>query len=363
MVILSFDHVRKLGLVLMVAVSTISTGTNSAPSYALSERTAVAERSSPTSPTSHELPLPPAVNFKAAGSKRDEEGNSHKANVITIAKQPKTPPESLDSDPYAQYTYKKEFNPSSGNLKAHRTIVVGDVHGSLAGLQGLLNTVNFDPKQDEIILVGDMVAKGPQSLQVIDKAIEIGAKCVRGNHDDKVIRWRGYLDKSGGSLDNVPDDLDEDSEHYEIAKRLSQAQYKFLLSCPLILSIPKEVSVRRVPVYVVHAGIDPSENINNQLPWVLLNVRNILDDGTPTRKKKKGDGWAELFNENHKNANGEGFMMIYGHDAGRSLNVNPWSIGLDSGCVYGGKLSGYVLETGKVYSSPCPGSGEDDEDE
>ena len=55
--------------------------------------------------------------------------------------------------------------------------------------------------------------------------------------------------------------------------------------------------------------------------------------------------------------------MVYGHDAGRSLNVKQWSIGLDTGCVYGRKLSAYVVETGQVYSVKCPDLGLDSDED
>ncbi|KAI1316755.1 hypothetical protein EDD11_009493 [Mortierella claussenii] len=349
--------------------------------------------------------------------------------IRPLIKDPTTPPQSLPSDPFAQYIYQQELslsddhsdgNHDSSHLvpprPAHRTIVVGDIHGSLKGFNGFLSKIRFDRKRDVLILAGDLVAKGPQSLEVIDRAIELDAKCVRGNHDDKVIRWRGYLDslslqereafiaeqeegdnvddddneeegtEYGSGLDSsdleqqfnadlnlqdstddfrkrqrrleskVPSDLDKRSEHYRIARTMTRAQYSYLLNCPLILTLPKELSVHSIPIHVVHAGIDPQRDILKQRPWVLINVRNVLRDGTPTRKKGKGRGWARLFNEMHtrRSPAKRDFLVVYGHDAGRSLNVMTWSIGLDSGCVYGRQLSGYVVETGEILSASCP---------
>ncbi|KAF9096985.1 hypothetical protein BGX23_010028 [Mortierella sp. AD031] len=305
--------------------------------------------------------------------------------VINKAKQPDTPPNSLPSDPFANYTYEKPYVPIGAGLqpgkKARRTMIVGDVHGSLVGLQGFLKQVKFDPKQDEIILAGDLVAKGPQSLEVIDKAREIKARCVRGNHDDKVIRWKSYINSrklrkpefdadvpeiQPRAQSTIPSDLVENSDHHKIAMKMSKEQYEYLLSCPLILTIPKELSAQKIPIHVVHAGIDPGEKLNKQMPWVLVNVRNILKDGTPSRKKKKGESWAQLFNDFHSKRVKQGepdFKLVYGHDAGRSLNVKKWSIGLDSGCVYGRALSAYVVETGQVYTAKCPDLGLDSDED
>lgn len=409
MLIISLDHARKLGLVLLVTFSTL-TGIHSAPSHhhQISKRSPqpvsasadLSVSSSTSTAASLNLPQPdffangePEPDFKPTGhsddndqqqpddddeSQTEQEQNQQQEEVederegavVAIsraAKQPDTPPKSLSSDPYARYTYEKPYAPAPGSLKpgtkARRTMIIGDVHGSLVGLNGFLKQVNFDPRKDEVILAGDLVAKGPQSLEVIDKARQIQARCVRGNHDDKVIRWKGFLDSK---KKGVPSDLVEGSEHHKIAQKMTKEQYQYLLSCPLILTVPKELSVKKIPIHVVHAGIDPSDKMAKQLPWVLVNVRNILKDGTPSRKKKKGEGWAQIFNDFHSKRVKQGepdFLMVYGHDAGRSLNVKQWSIGLDTGCVYGRKLSAYVVETGAVYSINCPDLGLDSDED
>ncbi|KAG9071595.1 hypothetical protein KI688_005808 [Linnemannia hyalina] len=395
MLILSLDHARKLGLVLLVTFSTLTiSGIDGAPSQHLAKRGADIAVSTSAS-ASLELPQPgffadrqPAASFKAVEfddddddqeqqpdddefdpeeEEEEEDGPEAGAVVINKAKQPSTPPKSLPSDPYAHYTYEKPYAPAANSLqpgkKARRTMIIGDVHGSLVGLNGFLKQVKFDAKLDEVILAGDLVAKGPQSLEVVDKARQIQARCVRGNHDDKVLRWKGFLDSK---KKGIPSDLVENSEHHIIAKKMSKEQYQYLLSCPLILTVPKELSVKKIPIHVVHAGIDPSDNMSKQLPWVLVNVRNILKDGSPSRKKKKGEGWAQLFNDFHSKRVKQGepdFLLTYGHDAGRSLNVKKWSIGLDTGCVYGRKLSAYVVETGEVYSVNCPDLGLNSDDD
>ncbi|KAG0274958.1 hypothetical protein BGZ95_009315 [Linnemannia exigua] len=428
MLIISLEHARKLGLVVLVAISTLSTLTNSAPiTKRTPAETSIINANSASIDITPQAQAPQPALFDTFKTTRraldddqeeedefdpledEEEEGEREAGPIWVskAKQPDTPPKSLPSDPFAHYTYEKPYTPAPGSLKpgqkARKTYVVGDVHGSLAGLNNFLKKVSFDAAQDEIIFAGDMVAKGPQSLEVIDKAIELKARCVRGNHDDKVLRWKSYLDslnprqkialdldsmmrpkvrsedEDGPEYDaeapeispraqkrSIPGDLVENSEHHEIAKKMTKAQYNYLVSCPLILTIPKELAARKIPIHVVHAGIDPSDKLSKQLPWVLVNVRNILKDGTPSRKKKKGESWAQQFNDFHSKRVKQGepdFLMLYGHDAGRALNQKKWSIGLDTGCVYGRQLSTYIVETGEVKSFACPDLGlGDDED-
>ncbi|KAG0221145.1 Metallo-dependent phosphatase-like protein [Mortierella sp. GBAus27b] len=282
------------------------------------------------------------------------------ANVIGVLKvdQPDTPPTSLPSDPYANYTHEVVLRPDDfQTISNRRTIVIGDVHGNFDGLDNFLTKIQYNKNTDNIIFAGDMVAKGPKTSEVIDKAIELKARCVRGNHDDKVVRWKGYLNDPKKSK-SVPSDLDPDSDHHKIAQALTDAQYKFMLSCPLILTLPKEISKINKVIHVIHAGVDPKVALNKQEPWVLVNIRNVLKDGTPSRKKKKGSPWADVYNASKPTD-----MVVYGHDAGRGLTIKPMSTGLDTGCVYGKELTGYIVETGKTVSFPCPdvGVGGDDE--
>lgn len=67
-------------------------------------------------------------------------------------------------------------------------IAIGDVHGCIDELQDLLRLCDYRPG-DQIVFLGDLVSKGPDSISVVQMAREIGAIGVRGNHDFEVIRW------------------------------------------------------------------------------------------------------------------------------------------------------------------------------
>eukprot|EP00961_Rhodomonas_salina_P040734 547361-Rhodomonas_salina.2 len=74
----------------------------------------------------------------------------------------------------------------STHCSAHeRTIVVGDVHGCRQELEDLLDLTNFDKKTDQLLFVGDLVAKGPDSVGCIRLAVECDARATRGNHEAK----------------------------------------------------------------------------------------------------------------------------------------------------------------------------------
>jgi len=65
------------------------------------------------------------------------------------------------------------------------TYAIGDIQGCYQSLQKLLNKIQFNPKQDQLWFVGDMINRGPESLQVLRFIIEHqdSIRCVLGNHD------------------------------------------------------------------------------------------------------------------------------------------------------------------------------------
>lgn len=68
-----------------------------------------------------------------------------------------------------------------------KILIVGDVHGCLDELKELLAKCAFDPSNTTLILVGDLVNKGPYSAETVRYVRSIGALCVRGNHEESAL--------------------------------------------------------------------------------------------------------------------------------------------------------------------------------
>lgn len=73
------------------------------------------------------------------------------------------------------------------DVKYSRLIVIGDVHGCVVELEELLLKCGYDSSKDLVVLVGDLVNKGPHSAKVVKLVRKYGFKSVIGNHDDYIL--------------------------------------------------------------------------------------------------------------------------------------------------------------------------------
>ena len=203
---------------------------------------------------------------------------------------------------------------------AERFLVVGDVHGCLDELELLLDKARYDAEKTRLVLVGDLVNKGPKSAAVVRWCRERDVLCVRGNHDDHAVaHWQKHADGEA-----VP-------EKYAYVRDLSDEDGAWLAALPHTLSLPA------VDAVVVHAGLVPHTTLADQTPRDMTRMRSLLADGTAS--DAPGDAsWAEL--------RAEAPLVVFGHDAKRGLQVHAHAIGLDSGCCYGKQLTGLFLGPG-----------------
>jgi Calcineurin-like phosphoesterase len=116
-------------------------------------------------------------------SEPDEEGPDgapHAATATTAATKPRPLPSSLG--PVLLEAVMERFK-----HRHPRVIVIGDVHGCLEELQELIRQADYRPG-DLLLFLGDLVAKGPDSVGVVRMARELGGITVRGNHEFEVCK-------------------------------------------------------------------------------------------------------------------------------------------------------------------------------
>jgi hypothetical protein len=184
-----------------------------------------------------------------------------------------------------------------------RTIVIGDVHGCLHELVALLGRCGRRG-DDRVVLVGDLVAKGPESAGVVRWAREHGADAVLGNHDAHVLRAHAEPEKARAS-------------HLEVAATLAPEDLAWLGARPLWLRLP-DLGAKAGHI-VVHGGLVPGVALEDQRREHLLNLRSITADGQPS-KQIEGTPWGALWPGPEQ--------VVYGHDAVRGLQRHPLATGL-----------------------------------
>jgi calcineurin-like phosphoesterase family protein len=214
---------------------------------------------------------------------------------------------------------------SARSSSAPRTLVIGDVHGCLDELRALIEHAGVTA-DDDVVFVGDLVSKGPDSPGVVSWARERGAAAVLGNHDEHVLSARLGHRKAK-------------QIHLEVAAALSSADADWLAALPLWLHLGYPQ-----PVVVIHGGMIAGVPVEKQTREHLLNLRSITADGRPS-KRIEGAPWGALWKGPEH--------AVFGHDAVRGLQQHPLATGLDTGCVYGRELTALMLPAHQLFSVPA----------
>lgn len=129
-----------------------------------------------------------------------------------------------------------------------RILVISDIHGEIEKFEQLLEEAQYDAKQDQLILLGDYVDRGPNARAVIEKVRELkeeGALILKGNHEDMMIKalttneersWNHWVKRNGGdktlySYGFVEEDIavnDKDFQKPILHSRVLEEHIKFI---------------------------------------------------------------------------------------------------------------------------------------
>lgn len=210
-----------------------------------------------------------------------------------------------------------------------RTFVIGDIHGCLDEVNVLLDALE-PGAGDTLVFLGDYIDRGPASKRVIDRLLRLrqeGPQCVflKGNHEDMFLSFIGlgghYGEAflfNGGGVTLASYGL-EGYVGADVAKRLPGDHCEFLL----------DLKLHHVAgdFLCVHAGIDPTRDLAHQSEEDLLWIRE------------------EFIRNRHR----LGRTVLFGHTPQREVFVDlPYKIGLDTGLVYGNKLSCFDIDTKEI---------------
>ncbi len=262
---------------------------------------------------------------------------------------------------------------------------VGDIQGCLLPLQCLLDEVSFDPNRDQLWLVGDLINRGPASLACLRYIKNLGSctRIVLGNHDLHFLAV-AFGAIAAGKSDTFDEILAADDREELIA---------WLMQQPLMYSDPSG------DYHMTHAGIPPNWSIaeashyareveavlqSNQADiffsqmygnepncwgealsgWTRLRVitnyftrmRFCTAMGELDFKNKLATidkpGYRPWFAHPERLARNDN--IIFGHWAAMEGQVSsPHVFALDTGCVWGKKMTLMNLETQQLFSCQC----------
>ncbi len=256
------------------------------------------------------------------------------------------------------------------------TYVIGDIHGCFATLERLLEDIEYSRSRDTLWLTGDLVNRGPRSLEVVEWARQNADHVVTvlGNHDLHLVSC--YL---GLRKKRRRDSFGDVLEHADVADLV-----EWFLRQPLIH--------REGEACLVHAGILPQWSVDESASWgekiseqlrrdpaelltsvyapgrdyfaaaadhdvqlqsalrALVSIRTCSEDGQlcahytgpPADAPDGCTPWFEL------RPTAESERLVFGHWAALGFYRGAGCTGLDSGCVWGGQLTALRLEDGHV---------------
>ncbi len=230
----------------------------------------------------------------------------------------------------------------------------GDLQGCATEFERLLRAIEFDPNRDELWCLGDLVNRGPDSLATLRLWRDVGGRGVLGNHDVYCLlarsgRWPRKHDTLG-ALFAAPD-CDE------LLARLR--------ALPVLAHLPGAPGAAVPDLWAVHAGLDPRWTdlpadaaainapphddtwLNSSALSFATRVRCCTAAGERSKFDRDPADCPPPYQPWDSYWHGPA-LVAHGHWAWRGHYRGAHTIGLDSGCVYGGQLTAWCQDEDRV---------------
>lgn len=262
------------------------------------------------------------------------------------------------------------------------TYAIGDLQGCFTAFQRLIDLIRFDPAQDKLWLVGDIVNRGPDSLSLLRhiKQADDAMIMVLGNHDLHLLMVAAGIQKPipSDSIQPILDAPDRDELLYWLRQqRLFHAQEQYamvhagLLPCWTVsqaeqLAHEAESALRQDNYQEFFSQMYGNKPNYWQDEWtgytrlrVIINAMTRMRICTAEGKMNfafKGDlrSIPPAMCRGLTYRNGRARKNHYLRPlVGIRLHITDNLIALDTGCVWGGQLTAIRLEDRKVFQLPC----------
>jgi len=266
--------------------------------------------------------------------------------------------------------------------------LIGDLQGCCDPLDRLLATLGFSPSRDRIHVLGDLVNRGPQSLQVLERLRALGdaAQCLLGNHDLHLlaiahgVRRRGRGDSLDAILDHPRRDemLDWLRQQKMAAEACGwllvhagvvpgwTAEQTLALACEVEAQLRGNAASLQSFLEGMY-GNEPSrwsDDLAGPGRWrfivnVLTRIRFCTAGGDLALEVKEGPdaapaGTLPWYEHAHRRT--QDTPIAFGHWSTLGLVDTPRLLAIDTGCVWGGQLTAVRVDGGRreVTQMPCP---------
>lgn len=230
-----------------------------------------------------------------------------------------------------------------------RRIFVGDIQGCLRQFDELLATLGLQAG-DRLYCVGDLVNRGPDSLGVLRRARDLGARVVLGNHDIHLLRIAAGAAVPGED-DRLAEVLDAPDRNTLLAWLGAQPVMRVEDDIVVVHGglHPAWTDVGAVAAELNAAIVDHVRGHNDPRIRYATQVRYCDAHGErPPQDEPPPDPpfvpWDQFYRGER--------TVVFGHWSRRGLVVGHRLRGLDSGCVCGGALTAWIAEDDRIVQVP-----------
>ena len=224
-------------------------------------------------------------------------------------------------------------------------VFIGDIQGCFEELRRLLEKIDFSPSRMELCCVGDLVNRGPQSLEVLRFLKKVDATAVLGNHDLHLLdRYFGDgKKKKRDTLESIlkAKDVDDLMDWLRLRPLLVEWDDLIMVHAALPKKVPSEKRLSQLEEKIA----------NGKVPWKdsllkFLVTARLLDSHLEMAKgyveTDELKAWDKFLSVDKR--------VVCGHWATRGLYQTKDVISLDTGCVWGGELTAWIEETNEFVS-------------
>jgi serine/threonine protein phosphatase 1 len=212
----------------------------------------------------------------------------------------------------------------------NKIFAIGDVHGCFDKLRSLMKTIPVDLSNDTLLFIGDYIDRAGDGPKVVDYILAVkkkysGIVCLCGNHESMLLRYLEGIDEemylfNGGSKTLAAYGISPSDGIKKRKAKIPPEHMRFFESL---------LPYYETEDYIfVHGGLEPGLPLAQQSTHDLLWMRQEFIDSDYDFGKK----------------------VIFGHTHMKEPLIMPNKIGIDTGAVYGGRLTCLELPAVKFYS-------------